>query len=448
MALTPRLVRGWPLRTKLIMGTMAVTASTMILVAIAVVALLGRVSAVDRHRVLQSRLDAVAATIRPVGDTVRVLETPNDSVDQGSWVFDTTGRLREGVMPPFRKELLAMARTRQTRTVLVGDRFRLMARPVYARHHRLIAVVAASLDVTPYQDAKSRALWLVAGLGVLTVLGSGLAAGVASRVSLAQVREMARRADAWQEHNATARFRLGSPRDELTELGQTLDHLLDRISAALQAERRLTAEVAHELRTPLAVIRTEAQLGLAANAREHDTTLERIVSQTARMDSAIQTMLAAARASNLDGEDCDLADLLSSWSPEPARHAQRTLTTQVPSHPVWVAAPRELVQAALSPLVDNAIRHARRQVTVSTRAETDRVVVSVLDDGPGVAPGDVDLIFRPGRSATGHDGAGLGLPLSRRLARSVGGDTLAVAGSTGHFQLRLPRLPHAAPPGA
>jgi signal transduction histidine kinase len=65
------------------------------------------------------------------------------------------------------------------------------------------------------------------------------------------------------------------------------------------------------------------------------------------------------------------------------------------------------------------------------------VVISVLDDGPGVAPGDVDLVFEPGHTTRG-DGAGLGLALSRRMVRSVGGDVVARPGPGGRVEVRVP----------
>ena len=73
---------------------------------------------------------------------------------------------------------------------------------------------------------------------------------------------MAERAEDWSAQNLARRFDLGLPVNELSQLGQTLDHLLDRVAQAIRAEQRLSAELAHEIRTPLAAIRGSAELAL------------------------------------------------------------------------------------------------------------------------------------------------------------------------------------------
>ena len=73
---------------------------------------------------------------------------------------------------------------------------------------------------------------------------------------------MAERAADWSEHDLTHRFDLGPPTNELAALGETLDHLLDRVASAISSEQRLTSELAHELRTPLTSIQGSADLAL------------------------------------------------------------------------------------------------------------------------------------------------------------------------------------------
>jgi signal transduction histidine kinase len=105
---------------------------------------------------------------------------------------------------------------------------------------------------------------------------------------------------------------------------------------------------------------------------------------------------------------------------------------------VHVDADHELVAQALAPLVDNAIGHAESHVLVTSRVQGGTVVIAVQDDGAGVASADGEDIFGAGTSSRG--GAGLGLPLARRLARACGGD-VRVSPSPGRgarFELRLP----------
>ena len=101
------------------------------------------------------------------------------------------------------------------------------------------------------------------------------------------------------------------------------------------------------------------------------------------------------------------------------------------------------MRRALSPLVDNARRHARSQVTLELSTSHGRVRIAVRDDGTGVDPALGDRVFDPGvqgDDAAGRGGAGLGLPLARRLARSCGGDVVLGDGPGGDFILELPAV--------
>src|SRR5204862_2804348 len=91
----------------------------------------------------------------------------------------------------------------------------------------------------------------------------------------------------------------------------------------------------------------------------------------------------------------------------------------------------ELLRRALAPLVDNARRHAERRVSVDVASDDAWVHVTVRDDGPGLAPGLGERAFEPGVQGDDGGGAGLGLPLARRLARTCGGGVDAGVGPGG-----------------
>jgi signal transduction histidine kinase len=104
----------------------------------------------------------------------------------------------------------------------------------------------------------------------------------------------------------------------------------------------------------------------------------------------------------------------------------------------------DLVERILNPLVENACRYGNSSVRVSVRADNGAVVFDVVDDGPGVEPGDADRIFQPGvrGAASGNGqagaGAGLGLSLARRLAQAADGSVSVQPGRGGRFRVRLP----------
>jgi signal transduction histidine kinase len=117
----------------------------------------------------------------------------------------------------------------------------------------------------------------------------------------------------------------------------------------------------------------------------------------------------------------------------------------LPPEPVRVAVDGELAERMLQPLLDNATRYAGSTVTVTIDRKSTVASIGVADDGLGVGEEERDSIFEPGsrgRAAAGHNGAGLGLALAQRLARSAGGAITAEPDEAGgRFTLRLPLAP-------
>jgi signal transduction histidine kinase len=429
------------LRGRLVATTVAAAAVAVAVLVIGLQALLAHQSTQESLSVLRSRADAAASTVRVEGGRIRVLETPRDSLDQNIWVFDADGRRVDGAPPPrLRGPVDRLGRADTERSVALGGRYRLLARPVTSPGGATSAVVVAGMDLTPYETSERRGLWLSLGLGLLTVVAAGAAAYLASGYALRQVRRMAHRADEWREHDLSGRFAMGTPRDELTELGDTLDRMLDRITQAILTERRLTDEVAHELRTPLTVIRSEAQLALQQPDQDAEATvsLEAIVAATHRMTASIETMLAVARSAHADEQLCHPADVLTHIREHASNREGVRLEVGDAGPDAVIAAPLRVVGAALAPLLDNAVRHAATRVRVHVTTHARRVELHVEDDGEGVDEEHRAHIFDPGHTSAA-DGAGLGLALTRRLAHSVGGEVSDRGDGHGHFVLSLPR---------
>lgn len=185
----------------------------------------------------------------------------------------------------------------------------------------------------------------------------------------------------------------------------------------------------HELRTPLSGVRAEAELALLradTSAADLRVALEQVLAGTDRMAAVIDTLLVAARREGTGSSDA--AAIVRSLADE-------RVTVSAPDRPVPVGADQELVAAALHPIIENAVRHARRKVWIELARRNGEVVVSVNNDGEDLVADDAERIFAPGVSGTG--GAGLGLALARRLARAAGGDVTAAAPAP-RFELRLP----------
>jgi signal transduction histidine kinase len=93
--------------------------------------------------------------------------------------------------------------------------------------------------------------------------------------------------------------------------------------------------------------------------------------------------------------------------------------------------------AAVRPLLENAVRHGSGVPRVEVVREQRHLLLSVVDDGPGVSADELETVFEPGRSS-GGGGSGLGLPLARRMARTAGARLEARPGPGGRFELRIP----------
>lgn len=250
-------------------------------------------------------------------------------------------------------------------------------------------------------------------------------------------------------HHRLSGFSAGADDYLVAALGRTLDQLLDRVAAVIGSEQRLTEELAHELRTPLTAIQASASLatlrGTADPAVQSD--LDQIDASARDMADALTALLALARErTTTSGQSCELRELVDAVRtlvPAPLR-----LVVDLPAGSVRVAASLQLAVRALAPGVENAARHARSQVWITCVSPDgsatpgpagEPVSVTVTDDGPGLTSDTPEDPFVPG--ASGAAGTGLGLSVSRRVARSLGGDVelQQSPGGGARFLLRLPR---------
>lgn len=401
------------------MGVAALLVAVLVLLTQAV---MGRASEADARQVARARAEGVAGALQLSGGHVRVAEGPAVDSDRSTWVVDRTGAVLDG-SPHVPHEVVAIGLLHRE-GFHTQDEAMLFALPV-AVGDRQVSVVS-SVDLAPYERSERRTLWLTLALGLVTVVIAGGVAHEATRLSLRQVHRMSQRADEWQQHDLDHRFALGPPKDEITELGHTLDTMLARIAGALSDERRLTDELAHELRTPLTVVRSEAQLAQRGADPETHQALQRIVDSVDAMTGTIRTLLDAARARAHSGVTNDLGEVL------------RELGAPVTCPPrLGVAVPAQTLVAMLRPVLENARRHARGRVEV-VGVDEDPVLVRVLDDGAGFSVEAAQRVFAVGFSGAGS--SGLGLAVVRRIASGCGVVVRAVPGDGGVVELELPRL--------
>jgi two-component system, OmpR family, sensor kinase len=433
------------LRNRVTLGTLAILGLGLAIISVGLnLLLVSRLSA-DASAVLFSRAEAETATFDTSAGPLRERGAPNDAaLDQHSWVFDASGRAIESA--PASKRLAAGVRrlSRVTRATNydVTEHVRLHGQPIRSPDGRRLGTVVVGVSMDPYRHTERIAAGFTAVLAVFVLAGGAMVARRVVDAALRPVADMTATAAEWSENDLHRRFALGPPRDELTALAATLDGLLGRIDAALRHEQRFSAELAHELRTPLAHVRGEAELALRsprtdAQLRE---ALEQVLVGTDRMAAVIDSLLAAARSDAAPAAGSSDAVSVARTvqqlvQPAAAAHSRRVAVT-ADAEPLSVGAGEDVVAGALHPLLENALRHAARDVEVRLGRADGQVVIAVRDDGEGVGAAEAERIFEPGVSSGG--GAGLGLPLARRLARAAGGDVIAIPGRGGHFELRLP----------
>jgi signal transduction histidine kinase len=393
----------------------------------------------EASNLLQARAAAQLAALSVHRGRITVRESPNDDLlDRWAWVLEGHRVLERprGVSPALDQMAVRLGRTDRAAEVPGPDDIRLRADPVTTPSSRIQAgAVVVALSTEPLHDLQREVLVGSLIVAALVLVAAAFAIRTVLEGALRPVARMTASAEDWSAHDLDRRFDLGPPRDELTGLAATLDGLLTRIAASRRHEQRFASEMAHELRTPVAGIRGRAELALAErDERAHEAALESIVGQADRLDATIGTLMAVARR-ELDpaAGAVDLATVAREFEGVQLRLAQDI--------PLAEGEP-QLVRRALAPLVENARRHASAHVWLDLSAGEGKVRLAVRDDGPGVHPELGERAFEPGvRGADERDdGAGLGLPLARRLARSCGGDVSIGPGPGGCFVLELPAL--------
>ncbi len=231
--------------------------------------------------------------------------------------------------------------------------------------------------------------------------------------------------------------------DEIARLAQTMNAMLSRLENAALQERRFVADASHELRSPLTRMRVELELdALQAPERTRADLLRTqgsVLEEVGRLQALVDDLLVLARSDGDEAPKARLDDVRSTPIDVDdlvlADAARLRRTTAVPIDVTGVSAAQVLGDAGelarvIANLTDNAVRHARTEVWITVREVNGMAELTVLDDGPGIAPADQERVFERfarldgGRTAD-VGGSGLGLAIVRDLVARHGG-TVAV----------------------
>jgi signal transduction histidine kinase len=225
---------------------------------------------------------------------------------------------------------------------------------------------------------------------------------------------------------------------EVDRAAHALDVTAANLGNLVERERSFSADVSHQLRTPLAGLRLTLETALLADDRSAHETLSDAVTELDRLEATVEELLAHARNTDRPQEIVDFQAIMAiadrQWHGRLAADGRPLRTTVEPVRPVRASA--TAVTQILDVLLDNAATHGRGAVTVNVRRAGPGAAVDVSDEGSGIEQ-DPETIF--GRGISHTNGHGIGLALARSLAQSQGGQlVLARSRPNPVFSLILP----------
>lgn len=347
------------------------------------------------------------------------------------------------------------------RDLSVGDRhWRVLSVAANGPGECLTIQIGRSLESYHQESRALLATFLLLGpVTLLIAVGGGY---VLARRALAPVDHITRTAKQISADRLSQRIEVPNRGDELGALAATLNEMIERLERSFADMQRFTADAAHELRTPLAVIRSEAEIALRTSRtpEEYSRALEGVLEETTRLANIADQLLFLCRQdAGLTAplrEDVDVDALLrqvvANMQPVAVdKHVDMELTAATPC---GLVSDSGLLRRVLYNLIDNAVKYtpSSGQVTVQSAVENECLTITVADTGIGVAPEHLPHIFDrfyradPARERDGS-GAGLGLSICRSIVQRLGGNIHmdSQVGTGTRVQVRLPLHESACP---
>jgi two-component system OmpR family sensor kinase len=418
-------------------------------------------------RSVQGQLDAALLALAETeavmlidghGEAVRVHEAPAGSappslvrldrlvqiVDANGHVLARSANLGAGALPvtPWLRTQLAAGETVfETLPHAIEEPLRMVSVPTLVNGRQFAVQVAGSLDDVDHV-VHSAAL-LFAGMAVALLAAVGLAGSAVTRRVFGAIDGIAQQARRIGEANLDERLPHPGTDDEMGHLVDTLNEMLERLEGTFDTQRRFTADASHELRSPLSRLRTEIEITLRRprDVPDYVATLRSCLEEVERLTMLVEELLMLAR---LDaGEERGpvepvalnvLAEDAVRRTGASARDRQVEIVLDIVTRVAARVAPAP-ASLVLANLLDNAIKFSPPggKVTVRVAADGDDAVMSVADEGPGIADADLPFLFdRFYRGASARAGTiagvGLGLALSQAIVRAYGGRITAANG--------------------
>ena len=366
----------------------------------------------------------------------------------GNWVY------RSRTMAHFGPPTPGEARTAYTTEQPNGVPLRMLTVPVEAGGKTYVVQLAYPLD--DFNEALNRfrrVLFLSSPLLLLLASAGGY---WLSRRALGPVDQITLEARSISAQNLSSRLAVPHTGDELQRLSETLNGMLERLEQAFRRITQFTADASHELRTPVALMRTRAEIILRKerSEAEYREALQQILEDLQRTSALIENLMLLAHADSgaqvLERARINMVESVEEACVEGqalAEPKQIRLQTVLPEAPVWIDGDANSLLRLFLILLDNAVKYtpAQGRIKVSLCSNNGSVVAEVRDSGIGIAAQDLPHIFErffradPARSRqTG--GAGLGLAIGKWIVEAHGGTIVArsTPGEGSVFQVKIP----------
>jgi signal transduction histidine kinase len=291
----------------------------------------------------------------------------------------------------------------------------------------VLGAVRISYPMAQVRKAVHRTWWFLAAVGAATLAVGLLLAAWLSRWATRPLKRAAQVARRIAAGDLDARVAESGP-PEVQELARDLNSMTERLSDLVRANREFAANASHQLRTPLTALRLSLEEAL--DGPESTAEIGHALQQADRLDAVVDSLLLLGRVHEAEGNGShgvQPVELGAVACEAAAATAGDGPVVEVVGAGVARADP-DRVHQVLANLVNNARRFARSKIRVTVQSRGDKVVVTVDDDGPGVAPDERDRLFdRFFRgSQPGGPGSGLGLAVAKELAR-VDGAVISVS---------------------
>lgn len=386
------------------------------------------------------------SVLGPGGDLFQVAD------GHGNWLYRSNPLYDEHVPVYDSAELGAGPRFENLS--IQGTPLRFLSQNVRIEGRPYVVQVAAPL--AELERGLGEFLWVLIPALPLTLLAASAGGYWLSRRALRPVDEIAATARTVSAENLSKRLPVPPTGDELERLSRTINDMMERLESAFRRITRFTADASHELRTPIAVMRTTADVALRGGAEPADQreALEQIAAELERTSQLVDNLLLMARADSGEAQlgraDLNLVETVREACAQAAVLARAkgvSLNVSVPENVVGLTGDRHALRRLFLLLIDNAVKYTPvgGYVEVALNEGEDAMSVTVEDSGIGIPESELSRIFdrfyrvdeaRP----RDKGGAGLGLAIGRWIAEAHGG-ALLVTSTPGHGSVFTVRLP-------